>query len=145
VSSIAALGNVYVQIIEREQVKQLVYPGVFQQDIYIPVRKDDPNTIDMIRKDAVVKVFQPELLDSVLTWKQRSSGKVIQEEITLVKVQAPVAFILDIIRGIKPFFYTDKMWRVIVVLHADHSNSYGLKSFFGTTHDNYAYYSLLLK
>jgi len=145
VHNLTKRGNIYVEYIDIKKIDSIVYPAVFMIDVFIPIRLEDETLIDKIVNVDSLIFFDYEVLDSVLTWRNREDNKIIQENILLIKITVPIAFISEVFEEIKVYIHKEKMWRAFTQLHKNNNNDGSIKIFYGNENDLYVSYSLIIK
>ena len=112
--------------------------------MFIPMRLEDKSLIDKLISVDSLMFFDYEILESVLTWKNREDNRVIQENISLIKIKVPIAFVFEVFDDVKTYINKEKMWRAFTQIHSSKRGS-SIKIFYGNESDLYLNYSLLIK
>jgi hypothetical protein len=142
--SIVQCGRINVDFIQLKNVKNISFPEVFMQDLFIPLKSDDDITIQQILAAISFDCFEISTHESLIAWKNRSDSSVVQEKIKLIKIIVPVALLHFVVDEIRSFIYTDKMWRAFSQLHSSDTRP-AIKLFYGNPDDTFVTYSVLLK
>jgi hypothetical protein len=144
VHDLSKRGNIYVEYIDIKKIYSITFPEVFLIDMFIPMQLEDESLIDKLISVDSLMYFDYDILDSVLTWKNREDNRVIQENISLIKIKVPIAFVSEVFDEIKEYVHKEKMWRVFIQLDNPNRES-AIKIFYGSETDIYFNYSIIIK
>jgi hypothetical protein len=144
VKTVCASGNILTRYIRLELDESIEYPNVCTIDIFIPFPLSNRSAIAEILSFPELEKVWVRVFEGMLAWTRRQDRSHVRENINVVCITTPPAFVPHIVQSISHLIIPGRMWRAFTGMHEKDKDNH-IELVFGSEKEEFINYTLLFK